>query len=200
MAASARDDVETLAGLAAQTGVAVENVRLHLVVKKQAVTDELTGLANRRQFYEVLGREFERSQRFSTPLSLIMFDIDDFKRVNDTHPMKHLAGDAALRSVADEISGLTRDIDLDARHGGEEFAILLPQTDLAGGVQPRRAPERGDREPPDPVRRPADLGHRQLRGGVHARGHHDPDRSDRRGREPHVQQQAEREESGNPIS
>jgi two-component system, cell cycle response regulator len=129
------DDVETLAGLAAQTGVAVENVRLHLVVKKQAVTDELTGLANRRQFYEVLGREFERSQRFSTPLSLIMFDIDDFKRVNDTHPMKHLAGDAALRSVADEIAGLTRDIDLDARHGGEEFAILLPQTDLAGGVQ-----------------------------------------------------------------
>jgi diguanylate cyclase (GGDEF)-like protein len=128
------DDIETLAGLAAQTGVAVENVRLHLVVQKQAVTDELTGLANRRQFYEVLGREFERSQRFSTPLSLIMFDIDDFKRVNDTHPMKHLAGDAALRSVADEISGLTRDIDLDARHGGEEFAILLPQTDLTGGV------------------------------------------------------------------
>jgi diguanylate cyclase (GGDEF)-like protein len=129
------DDVETLSGLAAQTGVAVENVRLHLVVKKQAVTDELTGLANRRQFYEVLGREFERSQRFGTPLSLIMFDIDDFKRVNDTHPMKHLAGDAALRSVAAEISGLTRDIDLDARHGGEEFAILLPQTDLAGGVR-----------------------------------------------------------------
>ncbi len=129
------DDIETLSGLAAQTGVAVENVRLHLVVKKQAVTDELTGLANRRQFYEVLGREFERSQRFDTPLSLIMFDIDDFKRVNDTHPMKHLAGDAALRSVADEISGLTRDIDLDARHGGEEFAILLPQTDLAGGVR-----------------------------------------------------------------
>jgi diguanylate cyclase (GGDEF)-like protein len=130
----ASDDIETLAGLAAQTGVAVENVRLHLVVQKQAVTDELTGLANRRQFYEVLGREFERSQRFSTPLSLIMFDIDDFKRVNDTHPMKHLAGDAALRSVADEIAGLTRDIDLDARHGGEEFAILLPQTDLPGGV------------------------------------------------------------------
>jgi diguanylate cyclase (GGDEF)-like protein len=128
------DDVETLAGLAAQTGVAVENVRLHLVVKKQAITDELTGLANRRQFYEVLGREFERAQRFATPLSLIMFDIDDFKRVNDTHPMKHLAGDAALRSVADEITSITRDIDLDARHGGEEFAILLPQTDLTGGV------------------------------------------------------------------
>jgi diguanylate cyclase (GGDEF)-like protein len=128
------DDIETLGGLAAQTGVAVENVRLHLVVKKQAITDELTGLANRRQFYEVLGREFERAQRFATPLSLIMFDIDDFKRVNDTHPMKHLAGDAALRSVADEITSITRDIDLDARHGGEEFAILLPQTDLTGGV------------------------------------------------------------------
>jgi len=105
-----------------------------LTDEQQAITDDLTGLANRRQFYEVLGREFERAHRFGTPLSLVMLDIDDFKRVNDTHPMKHLAGDAVLRSVAMAISGHIRDIDLAARYGGEEFAVLLPQTDHEGAV------------------------------------------------------------------
>ena len=128
------DDVETLSGLAVQAGVAIENARLHRAVEQQAITDDLTGLANRRQFYEVLGREFERAHRFGTPLSLVMLDIDDFKRVNDTHPMKHLAGDAVLRSVAMAISGHIRDIDLAARYGGEEFAVLLPQTDHEGAV------------------------------------------------------------------
>ena len=128
------DDVETLAGLAAQAGVAIENARLHRVVEQQAITDELTGLANRRQFYEVLGREFERAHRFGTPLSLILLDIDDFKRINDDHPMKHLAGDAVLRTVAQAIAGHIRDIDLAARYGGEEFAVLLPQTDREGAV------------------------------------------------------------------
>ena len=63
-----------------------------------------------------------------------MLDIDDFKHVNDTHPMKHLAGDAVLRTVAEAIAGHTRDIDLAARYGGEEFAVLLPQTDHEGAV------------------------------------------------------------------
>jgi len=129
-----QDDVETLAGLAVQAGVAIENARLHRAVEQQAVTDELTGLANRRQFYDVLGREFERAHRFGTPLSLILLDIDDFKRINDTHPMKHLAGDAVLGAVAAAIAGHIRDIDLAARYGGEEFAVLLPQTDREGAV------------------------------------------------------------------
>jgi diguanylate cyclase (GGDEF)-like protein len=128
------EDIESLSALAVQAGVAIENARLHRVVERQAVTDALTGLANRRQFYEVLGREFERAHRFGTPLSLVMLDIDDFKRVNDTHPMKHLAGDAVLRSVAMAISGHIRDIDLAARYGGEEFAVLLPQTNHEGAV------------------------------------------------------------------
>ncbi|HET7429500.1 MAG TPA: diguanylate cyclase [Gaiellales bacterium] len=128
------DDVETLAGLAVQAGVAIENARLHRAVEQQAITDELTGLANRRQFYEVLGREFERAHRFGTPLSLILLDIDDFKRINDTHPMKHLAGDAVLGAVAAAIASHIRDIDLAARYGGEEFAVLLPQTDREGAV------------------------------------------------------------------
>ena len=79
----APDDIETLSGLAVQAGIAIENARLHRRVKEQAVTDELTGIANRRRFFDVLGREFERAQRFDQPLSLIMLDIDDFKRIND---------------------------------------------------------------------------------------------------------------------
>ena len=128
-------DAETLGGLAVQAGVAIENARLHRAVERQAVTDDLTGLANRRQFYDVLGREFERAHRFGTPLSLILLDVDDFKRINDAHPMKHLAGDAVLRAVADAVAGHTRDIDLAARYGGEEFAVLLPQTDHEGAVR-----------------------------------------------------------------
>ncbi len=142
------DDVETLAGLAVQAGVAIENARLHRVVEQQAISDGLTGLANRRQFYEVLGREYERAQRFGQPLALILLDIDDFKQINDSRG--HLAGDAVLHGVAATLSGLIREIDLAARYGGEEFAVLLPQTSLEGAgklaerlraeIQARRIP------------------------------------------------------------
>jgi diguanylate cyclase (GGDEF)-like protein len=125
-----RDDVETLAGLANQAGVAIENARLHLQVEQQAITDPLTGLANRRQFFDTLEREFERAQRFGTPLSLIMLDIDNFKQMNDVRG--HLAGDAVLHGTAGTIEGLIREIDLAARYGGEEFGVLLPQTNLEG--------------------------------------------------------------------
>jgi diguanylate cyclase (GGDEF)-like protein len=117
-----------------QAGIAIENARLHRRVEQQAVTDELTGIANRRQFFEVLGREFERAQRFDQPLSLIMLDIDDFKRVNDSPDLGHLAGDAVLRSVAATVQAMIREIDLAARYGGEEFAVLLPQTGMEGAV------------------------------------------------------------------
>jgi diguanylate cyclase (GGDEF)-like protein len=125
-------DVETLSGLAVQAGVAIENARLHRVVEQQAVTDSLTGLANRRQFYEVLGREFERAQRFRQHLALILLDIDDFKLINDS--LGHLAGDAVLHAVAQTVQGLIREIDVAARYGGEEFAVLLPQTGREGAA------------------------------------------------------------------
>ncbi|HEX2378379.1 MAG TPA: sensor domain-containing diguanylate cyclase [Gaiellales bacterium] len=127
------EDIESLSALAVQAGVAIENARLHRVVERQAVTDALTGLANRRQFYEVLGREYERAQRFGTPLSLILLDIDDFKQINDTRG--HLAGDAVLHGVAATLAELIREIDMAARYGGEEFAILLPQTAQDGAAQ-----------------------------------------------------------------
>jgi diguanylate cyclase (GGDEF)-like protein len=130
----AADDVETLSGLAVQAGVAIENARLHRQVEQQAITDELSGLANRRQFFEVLEREFERAQRFGQELALILLDIDDFKQVNDSPQLGHLAGDSVIRSIARTVEGLIREIDLAARYGGEEFAVLLPQTSLTGAV------------------------------------------------------------------
>ncbi len=126
------DDVESLSALAVQAGVAIENARLHRVVERQAVTDALTGLANRRQFYEVLGREYERAQRFGQPVSLILLDIDDFKQINDSRG--HLAGDAVLHSVAATVAEVIREIDLASRYGGEEFAVLLPQTGPEGAA------------------------------------------------------------------
>ncbi len=98
-----------------------------------ATTDTLTGLANRREFSSVLTREVERSRRFGSPLSVIMCDIDHFKRVNDT--FGHDVGDLVLRGVSELVTRNTRSLDVAARWGGEEFMILLPQTGLdAAGI------------------------------------------------------------------
>jgi diguanylate cyclase (GGDEF)-like protein len=119
--------------LAGQATLSIENVDLHETVQQQAVTDELTGLYNVRQFHERLDSELERADRFGTPLSLVMLDIDKFKSVNDTHG--HQQGDRVLVEVARVMRRLSRDVDLPARYGGEEMAVVLPQTDLAGAEQ-----------------------------------------------------------------
>ena len=106
---------------------------MHQTVQRQAVTDELTGLANVRQFHGALEHELERARRFESPLGLVMLDIDDFKRVNDTYG--HQQGDVVLSSVARALRDLSRDIDEPARYGGEEMAVILPQTDLEGASQ-----------------------------------------------------------------
>jgi diguanylate cyclase (GGDEF)-like protein len=112
--------------LAAQAAVALENARLHDVVQRQAVTDDLTGLVNRRRFKEALEAEVERARRFGDPLAIILADLDDFKRINDM--FGHHVGDVVLRSFADLLRSHVRDVDLAGRIGGEEFAILLPDT------------------------------------------------------------------------
>ena len=123
-------DREVAAALVAQGRIALENARLHSVVRRQAVTDELTDLANRRRFMEVLQQEVARSARFGSSLALALFDLDHFKQINDRYG--HQAGDDVLRATADMIRDRVRETDLPARVGGEEFAIILSGTDLAG--------------------------------------------------------------------
>src|SRR4051812_5030390 len=124
---------DLFAYLAGQATLSLENVDLHETVQQQAVTDELTGLFNVRQFHSRLDGEIDRAERFGTPLSLVMLDIDKFKSVNDTHG--HQQGDRVLVEVARVLRRLSRDVDLPARYGGEEMAVVLPQTDLAGAEQ-----------------------------------------------------------------
>jgi diguanylate cyclase (GGDEF)-like protein len=116
--------------LAAQAAVALDNARLHGIVQRQAVTDELTGLANRRSFQETLEAELRRAERFGNTLALVFADLDDFKRVNDR--FGHGVGDDVLRAFAGVLRHRVRSIDQAARLGGEEFAVLLPETDAAG--------------------------------------------------------------------
>jgi diguanylate cyclase (GGDEF)-like protein len=119
--------------LASQAGVALENARLHDVVQRQASTDDLTGLVNRRRFIEALQAEIERARRFGSPLTVILADLDDFKRVNDE--LGHHAGDIVLRSFADLMRSHVREVDVPGRIGGEEFAIVLPETDADGAAR-----------------------------------------------------------------
>ena len=112
-----------------------ETVELQLQVDEislVAMTDELTGAGNRRQFYQQLIEMLEQAYETDKPLSLILLDVDNFKQFNDTNG--HVAGDEALRHVAEVLRQAARQRDIVARYGGEEFAVLLPETDEAGAM------------------------------------------------------------------
>jgi len=111
-----------------QAGVALENARLFAQVQKLATTDELTGLLNRRHFFELARAELSRAVRHGLPLSAMLLDVDRFKSVNDNYG--HAAGDQVLRQVAAVCRETLRAEDVVGRYGGEEFAVLLPATAL----------------------------------------------------------------------
>jgi diguanylate cyclase (GGDEF)-like protein len=124
------DDLELLRSLAARATLALANVNLHHDVQRQAVTDDLTGLTTHGRFQQLLGTEMEQVRRYRYPVGLVMLDIDDFKSINDVYG--HPQGDVVLRAVADVLRDNSRDVDLAARYGGEEMALILPHTDLEG--------------------------------------------------------------------
>lgn len=118
------------------TNVAVNKLQLEAAnaqLQELALHDGLTGLLNRRHWETCLEREFARHSRYSNPASLVMFDIDHFKRLNDTYG--HQAGDEVIRQVALVTRQMVRDTDYAGRYGGEEFVVLLPDTPLDGAAQ-----------------------------------------------------------------
>ena len=131
------DQRESAGWLVGHAVIALGNARQHRTVEQQALVDSLTGLANRRLSAAALEKEIARAQRFEEPLTLVLADIDDFKRINDR--WGHPTGDEVLKAFAARMREAVREIDLAGRWGGEEFALLLPGTDLEGG---RRLAER----------------------------------------------------------
>ena len=125
-------DLHTVRTFAGQAGVAVHNVRVHEEAQRLSLTDPLTGLWNYRYLRESLRREVERASRFGRMLAVLVLDLDHFKEVNDTYG--HAAGDAVLGEFARRIRIGLREVDVAFRQGGEEFVVLLPETDAYGGI------------------------------------------------------------------
>ena len=127
------EDLRQLETLALRAGPAIENARRFREARQLADLDALTGLHNRRFFHETLARECSRAHRYERRLSLIVFDLDDFKEVNDR--IGHLAGDAALAEAAERVRDVVRTADIACRVGGDEFAVILPESSLEDADQ-----------------------------------------------------------------
>lgn len=113
-------------------GASIGNIRLFEKTQRQATTDGLTGLVNHKTFYEILEKELWRSRRFGGRISLIMVDVDNLKTINDAYG--HRAGDKVIREISRRIKECIRQIDTAARYGGDEFAVILLNTDLNDAV------------------------------------------------------------------
>ena len=129
----ADEDRQTLEELAERAGPAIDNARRFREARQLADLDALTGLHNRRFFHETLGREVARAHRYGRRLALVVFDLDDFKAINDR--IGHLPGDAVLAEVAERVRSVVRSADIACRVGGDEFGIILPESTLADAEQ-----------------------------------------------------------------
>ena len=127
------DFLRPLVLLADQAALAIENARLHEIVSKQAITDSLTGLPNRRAFELQLEHEVNRADRYGHPIILVMIDLNNFKWVNDN--FGHPVGDKALKMVGECLSANIRCTDFIARLGGDEFGLILPETDMVNATK-----------------------------------------------------------------
>jgi diguanylate cyclase (GGDEF)-like protein/putative nucleotidyltransferase with HDIG domain len=123
------EEVETMAAIARQAAVIIDNARLHERVQQQAIADPLTGLYNHRHLYERLEQEMARAKRSRRPVAVLMLDIDNLKLVNDTYG--HQVGDEALKLLASVLQSSCRAEDIVGRYGGDEFMIILPEADTA---------------------------------------------------------------------
>ena len=128
-----RELIEQAEGIVESAIPAIENARRYGEARKQAETDALTGLYNQRFFHETLRREVLRAQRYDRNLALIVFDVDDFKGINDQ--IGHLAGDRVLAQAADRLRDAVRSVDAPCRIGGDEFAVILPESSAEDAEQ-----------------------------------------------------------------
>ena len=124
------EDLGLVVSLASLVAPALHNAERFESLRERVDRDSLTGLENHRRFWVALDRELERADRYARPLSVVMIDVDGFKEFNDAHG--HIAGDAALAHIAALIQSSCRNSDCPVRYGGDEFAVVLPETALAG--------------------------------------------------------------------
>jgi len=127
------DEVRELEELALRAGPAIENAKRFREARQLADLDALTGLHNRRYFHETLSREVARAQRYGRRLALIVLDLDDFKAINDR--IGHLSGDAVIAESAERVRDVVRSADIACRVGGDEFAVIMPESTLADADQ-----------------------------------------------------------------
>jgi diguanylate cyclase (GGDEF)-like protein len=127
------DEVTALEDLASNAGPAIENARRFRDARKLADLDALTNLHNRRYFHDTLAREVARAQRYDRRLALLVFDIDDFKAINER--VGHLSGDSVLAQLAERVRSVVRGADIACRVGGDEFGVILPESTLADAEQ-----------------------------------------------------------------
>ena len=133
--------IRELEELSKRAGPAIENARRFREARQLADLDALTGLHNRRYFHETLAREVARAHRYERRLALIVFDLDDFKAINDR--IGHLAGDAVLAEAAERVREVVRSADIACRVGGDEFAVILPESVLDDADQLYKRLQRG---------------------------------------------------------